>query len=96
MIEKGDTMKKQNSAIMQMMLGNRGNIESVPKSDEWLEALKISRQKNKEFERQLKDYPQIFALYQEFEEAIFNENACLLDPSPSPRDRSTSRRPSAA
>ena len=73
-------MKQNNSAIMQMMLGNRGNLESVRRSNEWKEACKLSLKKLEEFEKQLKDCaPHLYALYEELHEAEADLNAIFIE-----------------
>lgn len=73
-------MKRDNSAIMQMILGNRGNLESICRSDEWKESLKIFLKKLNEFEKQLKDCaPQICAMYDEMKDAEADLNAIFIE-----------------
>ena len=72
-------MKQKNSAIEQMMLGNRGSLERIRRSKEWKEALKVSAEKYNAFESQLKDYPQLLTLFNELQEAEMAENAIHIE-----------------
>ena len=72
-------MKKDNSVITQMILGNRGSIENMRRSNEWREALKVSAKKLDEFEKQLKLYPELLALYNEFQDAEGIAEAILIE-----------------
>ena len=73
-------MKQKNSAIEQMILGNRGNMESLRRSEEWKESLKIFLKKLNEFEKQLKDCaPQICAMYEEMKDAEADLNARFIE-----------------
>ena len=72
-------MKQKNSAIEQMMLGNRGSLECIPRSKEWKDALKVSVEKYNALESQLKDYPQLLTLFNELQEAEMAENAIHIE-----------------
>ncbi len=62
-------MEQNKSAILQMLMGERGNFECIRFSEEYRKARKKSLDKLLEFEKQLKKYPQIFELYKEAQTA---------------------------
>ena len=73
-------MKTQNSAISQMILGNRGNLESIGRSNEWNESRKLFLKKLEEFEKQLKDCsPQLYALHEDLQDAEADLNAIFIE-----------------
>ncbi|MDE6757944.1 MAG: hypothetical protein K2J89_01540 [Clostridia bacterium] len=59
----------KSSAIMQMLIGARGNLESIRLSEKHQKAQRKSLDKIIELEKQLKKYPQILELYKEVQEA---------------------------
>ena len=72
-------MKQNKSAIMQMLMGARGNLESLRPSEEYLRAQSEFVEKTIEFEKQLKKHPQILALYKEVQQASDAEYAIYSD-----------------
>ena len=53
-------MEQNKSAILQMLMGERGNFECIRFSEEYRKTRKKSLDKLLEFEKQLKEYPQNF------------------------------------
>ena len=74
-------MKKQNSAIMQMLLGKRGNVESVTYSEEYHKLLCIAVEKQEALQEKIKDNPELLKAFDEYMEAIENENTLYADES---------------
>ena len=68
-------MKQTSSAIMQMMSGERGNIDELPLSNEYKKALDILVKKIKNFEKQLADHPQLLEQFNEVQAANLEECA---------------------
>lgn len=62
-------MKQNKSAIIQMLMGARGNLESLRPSEEYRKAQRKVLDKTIEFEKRLKEYPQILELYNEVQQA---------------------------
>ena len=68
-------MKQNNSAIMQMLMGNKGNIDSLSFSEEYRDSLSIAVKKLEVFQEKIKDAPELLKAFGEYVEAIENENA---------------------
>lgn len=72
-------MRTTNSAIMQMIRGERGTLENIKYSDEYENAKELSIQAQSEFIKKLEDYPKLKPLYFEMEKAIGLEYALHLE-----------------
>ncbi|MDE5910739.1 MAG: hypothetical protein K2O31_03795 [Clostridia bacterium] len=72
-------MDTKNSAILQMIRGERGNIENIEYSDEYKEAKKLSIEAQERFIHNLDDYPQLQKLYFELDRAIGYEYSLHLE-----------------
>ena len=68
-------MEQNKSAITQMMMGERGNLNNIKMSEEYCQALDLLVQKLQDFLSKLEKYPKLLALYKEVEKAFENENA---------------------
>ena len=68
-------MKKKNSAIMQMMMGNRGNMEALKYSKEYRKLLKVAVEKLEAFQEKIKDNPELVKAFDEYVDAFEDENA---------------------
>ena len=62
-------MEQNKSAIMQMLMGTRGNLECFRPSEEYRKAQQKVLDKIIEFKKKLKEYPQILELYKEVQQA---------------------------
>ena len=71
-------MEQNKSAIVQMIMGERGNFNYLKTSDEYRKALDILIEKMQKLTTQLEKYPNLLALYKEVEEAFENENAIYV------------------
>ena len=74
-------MKKHNSAIMQMMMGQRGNMETITYSEEYHNLLSIAVKKQEAFQEKIKDKPELLKAFDEYIEAAERENAVYADES---------------
>ena len=72
-------MKQNNSAIMQMLLGNRGSHETMTFSDEYRKVLSALVDKQKEFQEKIKDNPELLKAFDEFMDCAWDENALHAD-----------------
>lgn len=72
-------MKQKYSPIMQMLLGNRGNLEAITYSDEYRKQLSILVDKLKEFQEKIKDNAELLKAFDEFIDAAFDESALHAD-----------------
>ena len=68
-------MAQEKSAIMQMILGNRGNFECMRMSEEYRKAQRELYSKVEELEKQLKDSPDLLKLFNELMDASLHESA---------------------
>lgn len=78
-MEINKTMKQKNSTILEILNGNRGKFENIPKSEEYHDALSKLVEKIEEFENQLKDYPKLLEAHNEVMEASDLECAIFAD-----------------
>ena len=72
-------MEQEKSAIMQMLLGNRGNFECMQLSEEYRKAQAKFIDKYKELQKQLEKYPELLALFNEMMEANEEEDCIYAD-----------------
>lgn len=68
---------QKKSAILQMLFGERGNIDNIPQSEKYKNALSILCDKEKQLLKHLGKHPNLLTLYKEYEEALAIENAQL-------------------
>lgn len=72
-------MEQEKSAIMQMLMGKRGNFECMRMSEEYRKAHGTFFDKYKELQKQLEKYPKLLALFNEMMEANDEENSIFAD-----------------
>lgn len=72
-------MKKNNSAIIQMLMGERGNINRLPFGEEYGKALNALVDKIEELKKQLKDSPKLLKLFEEVLDASGLENTIHVE-----------------
>ncbi|MDE7191624.1 MAG: hypothetical protein K2O35_04090 [Clostridia bacterium] len=72
-------MNTTNSAIMQMIRGERGTLESINYSDEYEKAKELSIQAQAEFIKKIEDNPTLRKQYFEMEKAIGVEYTLHLE-----------------
>ncbi len=72
-------MKKHNSAIMQMMMGHRGNYDELKLSDEYKKATRDLVNKIEEFQKQIADKPKLLEMFNELQDAHVNENTIFAN-----------------
>ena len=72
-------MKKHNSAIMQMMMGERGNLDEFHSSDEYKKTLDDLVKKIEEFQKQIADNPKLLEMFNELQDAHINENTIFAN-----------------
>ncbi|MDE5756421.1 MAG: hypothetical protein K2I23_04955 [Clostridia bacterium] len=72
-------MKKHNSAIMQMMMGQRGNFDELKLSDEYKKATHDLVDKIEEFQKQIADNPKLLEMFNELQNAHVSENTIFAN-----------------
>ena len=72
-------MEQEKSAIMQMLMGKRGNLEFLKMTEEYREAQDKFVDKIEEMKKELEKHPKLLALFNELLEASNRENAIYAD-----------------
>ncbi|MDE6275202.1 MAG: hypothetical protein K2M75_01545 [Clostridia bacterium] len=66
-------MKQNNSAIMQMMMGERGNLDEFHSSDEYKKAFDDLFDKIEEFQKHIADNPKLLKEFIQLQDAHLHE-----------------------
>ena len=66
-------MKQKNSAIMQMMMGKRGNLDNHNSSDEYKKTLDDLDDKIRDFQKQIADNPKLLQQFNELQDLHLRE-----------------------
>lgn len=66
-------MKKHNSAIMQMIMGKRGNLDASNSSDEYKKTFDDLIDKIEDFQKQIADNPKLLQQFNELQDLHLHE-----------------------
>ena len=68
-------MKTKKSPILQMLMGEKGNFDTISVSDDYKDAQTIAVKKIEDFKKQLEDFPKLLKQFDDLLDAYDNENA---------------------
>ena len=68
-------MKQDKSTIIQMIMGRKGNFDTINHSDDYKDALIVAVKKIEDFKKQLEDFPKLLEQFDDLLDASNNENA---------------------
>ncbi|MCX4363222.1 MAG: hypothetical protein OSJ74_07570 [Clostridia bacterium] len=66
-------MKQKNSAIMQMIMGKRGNLDNLNSSDEYNKTLDDLDDKIRDFQKQIADNPKLLQQFNELQDLAMGQ-----------------------